>query len=212
MTTLPRVALLVDGENLSSTHAGALLTGAREEGDPIFRRVYGDVGRMPGWAEEPDFHLIHSGTGKNAADLLLVIGAMEVMLKGRADVLVIASSDRDFSHLAIHLREAGLRVVGMGERKATGKFRTACSHFVELAKQVGDVANIPQRDREACIRIRQMLDSAGSLKVVVLGSRLGSAYKVKGLGQKTWRAFLNQYPRLFTCDGDGPEATVRLAE
>ena len=128
----PRVALLVDGDNISHSLAGPLIMQAIRHGDLTIKRVYGNFTSVPGWSEAPGFRAVHAGTGKNAADVLLCIEAMAVMLKGQADVLVVATSDGDFSHLALTLVEQGHRVVGLGKSKAPEKFRKACTVFQEI--------------------------------------------------------------------------------
>lgn len=129
----PRVALLVDGDNMAAARAGKLLIRAAREGEMLIRRVYGGASALAGWEKTQGFHLRHAGSGKNAADLLLAVEAMEIMLTGKADVLVIATSDRDFAHLATHLRETGRRVVAIGEEKAPEHFLRCCSahHVLE---------------------------------------------------------------------------------
>jgi len=129
----PRVALLVDGDNLRADLSGAILQQGLRHGDPVIRRVYGNAGLLKGWDGVPGFRLIHAGGAKNATDILLTVQAMALMLQGRADVLALASSDRDFTPLATHLREIGIPVIGMGEAKAPATWRQSCSQFHELA-------------------------------------------------------------------------------
>ena len=72
---------------------------------------------------------------KNTSDIALVIGAMD-LLTGKAepapDIMVIASSDSDFSALSVRLRTGGVDVVGMGTDKSNELWRTACTSFVVL--------------------------------------------------------------------------------
>ena len=70
--------------------------------------------------------------GKNAADIALVIGAMDLLHKNRLDGVCLVSSDSDFTRLAQRLREDGLAVYGFGERKTPEAFRNACSRFIYL--------------------------------------------------------------------------------
>ncbi|MDO8881821.1 NYN domain-containing protein, partial [Pseudotabrizicola sp.] len=127
----PPVAVLVDGENLSFTHAQAILTNARRYGDPMIRRVYGKPEAIAAWADH-GFRLITTRPGKNAADLLLSVEAMTLALKDNIKTLIVASSDSDFSYLANQLRECGHRLIGMGEGKTPGAFRAACTEFTHL--------------------------------------------------------------------------------
>lgn len=43
-----RVALLIDGDNLSHTHAGALIVKAARYGALTLKRVYGNMAKLPG--------------------------------------------------------------------------------------------------------------------------------------------------------------------
>ena len=76
-------------------------------------------------------------TGKNAADIALVIDAMDLMHKGKLDGFCLVSSDSDFTRLAQRLREDGLVVYGFGERKTPEAFRNACNRFIYAENLVG---------------------------------------------------------------------------
>ena len=225
LTTRSRVALLVDGDNIPHRHAGELILAAARHGEVMIRRVYGNAALIPGWGEAPGYRLVHSGTGKNATDLLLAVEAMALMLGGRAEVLAIASSDRDFTHLATHLREAGITVVGLGEAKATEAFRSSCSHFKELraltavaaAPSPREPASTPIAGVETAlhVKVRKLIADEGengAMHIGKLGGRMGSLHKVKisEHALKTWRAYLLGHPNLFQCDPKGPNAKVRL--
>ena len=56
-------------------------------------------------------------TGKNATDSAMIIDAMDILYSGTVDGFCIVSSDSDFTRLAARLRESGMQVIGMGERK-----------------------------------------------------------------------------------------------
>ena len=73
---------------------------------------------------------VNNTTGKNAADIALVIDAMDLMHKGKLDGFCLVSSDSDFTRLAQRLREDGLVVYGFGERKTPEAFRSACNRFI----------------------------------------------------------------------------------
>lgn len=127
------VAVLVDGDNLSAKYAGQIARRARALGTVTVRRVYLDAQKTSDWQGGPQgFRLMHAGTGKNASDLLLALDAMELALREGVKRFVIASSDRDFSHLALRLREYGRQVTGIGETKTPQIFRDACETFLTL--------------------------------------------------------------------------------
>ena len=212
-TTRPRVALLIDGDNISHEQAGRILTRAGKYGDTVIRRVYGNATHLPGWNVAPGFHFRHAGSGKNASDMHLAVEAMDLMLTARADVLVVASSDRDFSHLATLLREQGRSVVGIGEAKACEAFRKTCTTFVELPS-ASAVAAPPAKQtnfEQKVISLVRKEDPPG-LTIALLSTRMQAAHKLKisDEGEKNWRTWLVARPALFDCDPRGPQARVRL--
>lgn len=153
------------------------------------------------------------------------------MLTGKADVLLLASSDRDFSHLATHLRESGRRVVGVGEDgKASGHFLRCCSahHLLKVAEPavapapapVPAVAatpapNAPEKVAPhvaALIALIRGAGTGGALPIQQLGGKAKAATgkTPAELGHASWRAVLTAHPRHFRCDPKGPAAQVRL--
>lgn len=127
-----RLAVLVDGDNISASHADYILKVAQQKFRADVVRVYLNAQVNSGWLTAPGYRVMHAGIGKNAADVLLSIEAIELALAGEVTDFVIASSDGDFTHLALRLREWGVNVVGMGEVKAPESFRAACSRFAEI--------------------------------------------------------------------------------
>ncbi|NTT84384.1 NYN domain-containing protein [Tabrizicola fusiformis] len=223
-----RVALLVDGDNMSAAQAGKLIVQAAREGDLIIRRIYAGPNGLTNWEKTQGFHLRHAGSGKNAADLLLTVEAMEIMLTGKADVLVIASSDRDFSHLATHLRENGRRVVGIGEEKAPVHFEKCCADFHRLPEPEAVPPAFPPpppaaaKPTSANPAKRALADqlaeviaanaTEGGLEVQQLGPLMfkKTGKKMSQHGFKDWRAFMRDHPSRFACDPKGADARVRL--
>lgn len=212
----PRVALLVDGDNMAATRAGKLIVQAAREGDLIIRRVYAGPGGLTNWEKAQGFHLRHAGSGKNSADLLLAVEAMEIMLTGRADVMVIATSDRDFAHLATHLRESGRRVVAIGEDKAPEHFLRCCSAHHVLPADV-EVAPVPKPPKPLTLAdiIAKVIESHavdGWLSIQRLGILVTqkTGKTITQHGSKTWRALLTAHAARFECEPKGPSARVRL--
>lgn len=134
------VALLVDGENLSSAYGAALLKVAKEYGMPTVRRVYGKAEHILGWEQE-GYRLVATRPGKNAADILLCTEAVILALRECFHTILIASSDSDYAYVAEHLRELGHEVIGIGESKTPRSYRETCSGFVEL-HQVNSVTEV----------------------------------------------------------------------
>lgn len=210
--------LLVDGENLSPGLAGQIIHQVAQYGRPLVQRVYGDVARLTAWEEAAGFEMVHSGRAKNAADIRIVIDALDLVQRGGVDRVFLACSDRDFSHLGQYLRARGIEVIGMGEAKTHESFRAACSRFVELGVKDNPLAkaeipkDIPPPD-PAMAQIAALILGAGTSGLLV--SELGCRMKSHGfvIGQhekKNWRGYLSAYPQIYDLDPKGPQARVRL--
>ena len=73
---------------------------------------------------------------------------MDILYSGKVDGFCIVSSDSDFTRLASRLREAGMLVIGMGEKKTVEAFRTSCTMFKYLEVLAADDENQSDISRE----------------------------------------------------------------
>ncbi len=134
----PRLAVLIDADNVTARNASAILDEIASFGEPSVRRVYGDWSSqaLSQWKEQArDLGLVmHQQSantkGKNASDIGLVIDAMDILHAGKVDGFVLVSSDSDFTRLASRIREDGLQVIGIGEAKTPESLRKVCNRFV----------------------------------------------------------------------------------
>jgi len=138
-TASPRLAVLIDGENVSARLAPLLFQEIAGLGEASVRRIYGDFsgGKMGGWAAMlGDFGILpqHFPTvsGKNSSDIAMVIDAMDLLHSGRFDGFCLVTADGDFTRLAARIREQGKDVFGFGERKAPKGLVMACKRFIYL--------------------------------------------------------------------------------
>lgn len=216
--TKPRVALLVDGDNVSAKHAGRIIMAACRHGDITIRRVYGNASTANGWTAAPGFRFVHAGCGKNATDVLLAIEAVALSHVGTAEVFAVATSDGDFSHLAHHLRERGFPVIGIGEEKAAEGWRKACTRFHDIEARAAEPAAVVAEARVTLKtmdqQIRAVFAEAGDSNgcpITSLGAQMHKRHgtRISTLPEKTWRAYLLARPTLYACDPRGPEARVR---
>lgn len=212
LATKPSVALLIDGENISVSFAGRIIVRAAQLGNLTIKRVYGNAARITGWDATPGFRLLHSGSIKNGADILLSIDAVHLSHAEAIDTFAIVTSDQDFSHLAHYLRERGFSVVGYGEVKAPDAFRKACSSFVELTN-ASDI--LPKNLDKLDTQIHAMIkgEPNNEIRIALLSSRMNTLHGVRISSHKlkTWRAYLASKDSLYNCDPKGPTAKVRLA-
>ena len=133
-----RVAVLIDAENVVASHADILFSRSAAMGEIVAREIFGTAAALTAWVAPVLKYAIHpnltirASKGKNSSDIALVIGAMDLLLMGGVDTIVIASSDSDFSALSVRLRNAGVNVVGMGMEKSNPLWRAACTSFEVL--------------------------------------------------------------------------------
>ena len=135
-----RLAVLIDADNVPHRLINGILEEIAKYGVPTFKRIYADWTKphVSGWKSVLLEYAItpvqqYSYTvGKNSTDAALIIDAMDILYTGRVDGFCIVSSDSDFTRLATRLREAGMKVFGMGEQKTPSAFRAACDKFIYI--------------------------------------------------------------------------------
>ena len=132
-----KLALLIDADNISPIYVNIMLNEAKNYGTVSVRRIYGDW-TSSGKNSWKNVMLDNSLTpiqqysytyGKNASDSAMIIDAMDILYADHVDGFILASSDSDFTRLAMRLREAGKFVIGMGESKTPAPFVKSCDEF-----------------------------------------------------------------------------------
>lgn len=132
------MAILIDGDNISSAYIKEMMEEITKYGNPTIKRIYGDWTNphLTKWKnvllENAITPIQQYGytTGKNATDSAMIIDAMDILYSGKVEGFCIVSSDSDFTRLATRLREAGMQVIGIGERKTPNPFIVACDKFI----------------------------------------------------------------------------------
>lgn len=133
-----RLAVLIDADNVPYSNVKGVMEEIAKYGTPTFKRIYGDWTRptISGWknvllenAITPIQQYSYT-SGKNSSDSALIIDAMDILYSGKVDGFCIVSSDSDFTRLATRLREAGMKVFGIGQKKTPHPFMAACDKFI----------------------------------------------------------------------------------
>ena len=138
-TAATKLALLIDGDNISATYLPLIMREAEKHGMIAVRRIYGQFksGKMKSWMKHvDDFDLTPVNVspltkGKNATDMKLVIEAMDMLNGRQLDGICIASSDGDFTPLALRIRASALSVFGFGAKKAPKAYKDEFDRFYE---------------------------------------------------------------------------------
>jgi uncharacterized protein (TIGR00288 family) len=140
MNTEQNLAVLIDADNIPSAYVKEMMEEIAKYGKPTVKRIYADwtkpqVTKWKNILLENALNPIQQygyTTGKNATDSAMIIDAMDILYSDKVDGFCIASSDSDFTKLAMRLREAGKHVIGIGEKKTPEPFIVACDRFIYL--------------------------------------------------------------------------------
>jgi hypothetical protein len=135
-----KLAVLIDGDNIPSAYVKEMMEEIAKYGNPTIKRIYGDWTKpiLVKWKnlllENAITPIQQYGytTGKNATDSAMIIDAMDILYGEKVNGFCIVSSDSDFTRLATRLREAGMKVYGIGEKKTPEPFIVACDKFIYI--------------------------------------------------------------------------------
>lgn len=135
-----KLAVLIDGDNIPSVYVKEMMEEIAKYGIPTIKRIYGDWTnpKLSKWKkillENAIVPIQQYGytKGKNATDSALIIDAMDILYSEKVGGFCIVSSDSDFTRLATRLREAGMKVFGLGEKKTPSPFIVACDKFIYI--------------------------------------------------------------------------------
>ncbi|KPN72071.1 NYN domain-containing protein [Neisseria sp. 83E34] len=146
------VALFIDADNAPAKKIEFIINELASYGSVMVRKIYGNWKKesLKGWegilldyALAPVQQFDYT-SGKNATDMAMTIDVMDLLFQGKIDVFCIASSDSDFTPLAMRIKMEGKQVIGFGERNKSSKaLVAACNKFLflddnnELAQETG---------------------------------------------------------------------------
>lgn len=195
-----KIAVLIDGDNTSPEYVNIIMAEANKAGVITYKRIYGDwtTNRLNSWKDillEYSISPIQQYAytqGKNATDTAMVIDAMDILYTGNVDGFCIVSSDSDFTRLAARLREAGMRVIGMGKQQTPKPFISACSMFkyldligmenqsegnLAITKEGNRGNTVPNKIENAISKmVDEDSDANGWLLASTIGTRLAKQY------------------------------------
>ena len=146
------IAVLIDGDNAQPKLIKEILEEVSKYGKATIRRIYGDwtQPQMNGWKEIINQYSISPiqkfayTTGKNSTDSSLIIEAMDILHSKNAEGFCIVSSDSDYTGLAKRIREEGLFVMGIGQKKTPSAFVQSCEIFTFTENLIPQIENIPK--------------------------------------------------------------------
>ena len=179
-----QIAVFIDFENIALGLRDAsppfevrrILDRLLEKGKVIVKVAYADWNRFRTHTKslhENGIELIEiprrESTGKNSADIRLVVDAMDLSWsKEHIDTFVIVSGDSDFSPLVAKLKENGRHVIGLGMKKSTSPLlANACDEFIyyedlEHGGESAEPGEKPAHGKDAAFRL--LADTARALQ------------------------------------------------
>ncbi len=235
-----KFALLIDADNISAKYIKIIIDELGKYGTITYKRLYGDLSRTNNrsWKNALLSHSINPvqqynyTTGKNSTDSAMIIDAMDILYSGKVDGFCLASSDSDFTRLAMRLREAGMTVIGMGESKTPEPFRVSCERFFFLDLLWDDSLNDSESDsdseggseqEEAAITPLPALESmiakiimnngidGTQMDIGELGSRITKsdpAFDIRNYGYTKFSKFLEQFPSIQLINRDNSVSAI----
>lgn len=200
-----RLAVLIDADNAPRSALREIMAEVAVYGAATVKRIYGDwtTPNMNSWkplllehAITP-FQQYSYTTGKNATDSAMIIDAMDILYSGNCDGFVLVSSDSDFTRLATRLREAGMKVYGMGEKKTPKPFIVACDKFVYIESlKAAEAAAVKETAPKAKKKSSSAASPAPEPEVQSLGIKELIAQSVEDLADEDGYAYLGDLGNL----------------
>ncbi|NKI27214.1 NYN domain-containing protein [Arenibacter sp. 6A1] len=176
------LAVLIDGDNIPSAYVKEMMEEIAKYGNPTIKRIYGDWTnpKLSKWknlllenAITPIQQYAYT-TGKNATDSAMIIDAMDILYSNKVNGFCIVSSDSDFTRLATRLREAGMHVIGIGEKKTPSPFIVACDKFIyiEILKDLSEESSSESSDSRS--RKKTSVDKITTKQIKLIASTISA--------------------------------------
>lgn len=204
-----KIALFIDCENISPKYIDDIFNELANYGEVIIRQAYRNyVKNNKNWesilmkyAIKP-IQTIFNINSKNISDFQIVIDVMNTIYNSKIDIIVLASSDSDFTSLAIEIKSKGVAVIGFGEHKTPEALKNAYSIFIELpvGGSIKEDDTLKEILKDA---IENTCNDSGFSLVSQIGSYLknkNSSYHAKNFGKNTWGEIFKMYPKDFEID------------
>jgi len=237
-----KIAMLVDGDNAQPKLIEKIIQETSRHGTITIKRIYGDwtMQSMTSWKQCLHEHAIQpiqqfrNTVGKNATDSALIIDAMDLLHSGLVDGFAIISSDSDFTRLATRIREHGIFVMGIGERKTPDAFVKSCEIFVytenlmrgdgpetPVEKKIAKVIIEPSKAKNA--KLIKLLIKAFNMAVLDDGwahlsqireslSKIDPSFDPRDYGYRQMLPLFKDQESFFEFKGSGAGVYVRLKE
>ena len=220
----PKFAVLIDGDNAQASLLPRVLAEVSKVGFITVKRIYGDWTsiNMNSWKKSLHEYAIQPmqqfryTVGKNATDSAMIIDAMDLLHSHNVGGFCIVASDSDYTRLATRIREEGLFVIGVGEKKTPEAFVNACNQFIYSENLIGPKEIGRKAAREKKIDVSDPLNlllegfnlaakEEEWIHLATLGivlRQLAPAFDPRTYGHQRLQSLIKQYPETFTLKRD----------
>jgi len=132
------IALFIDSDNISYHAIEGIINELSKHGIVSVRQAYGNWSKdsLRNWEPILLEHAIRPiqqfdyTKSKNATDILMTIDTIDLLHTKKVDAFALATSDSDFTPVAMRVAAEGIKVFGFGEKKTPKPFMAACSEFI----------------------------------------------------------------------------------
>jgi len=221
-----KFAVLIDGDNAQASLLPQILTEVSKVGLITIKRIYGDwtTATMNQWKDSLHKNAIQpmqqfrNTVGKNATDSAMIIDAMDLLHSNDLQGFCIVSSDSDYTWLATRIREDGLFVIGVGEKKTPEAFVNACNQFIYYENLVIKKTS----EKKAGEKKEEEQETANPLPLLIQGfemvakedewaylatmgsslRQLDPAFDPRTYGHQKLQSLLKEYPEVFVLKQD----------
>ena len=148
---MPNVAVLIDAENVLPIYAHQIFESAAARGTVCSKEIYGAAPALTTWVEPVFEYAIHANLTikaskwKNSSDIALVIGAMDLLIAGKADTVEVRVYETD---------ESGNRLKGKTDYGLEEPYE--CAYFMlpqEAAYEFGDIEYMDSREARVLLAL-----------------------------------------------------------
>ncbi|MCL5776718.1 NYN domain-containing protein [Limibaculum sp. FT325] len=187
MTDTPRIAILVDADNVDAAHIRFAVDDARARGRVVIRRAVGRLSSIKGREKvltdlgfSAEVAFSGARATKDTADLMIAQTGIRLAERGTVEIIALVSSDSDFATIARGIAESGVEVIGYGKANTPAAFREAVATFTAFPENGAGGAEPERsgpRDIEKARRIvTAQLDRKGRARTQTVGSQLNRAF------------------------------------
>jgi uncharacterized LabA/DUF88 family protein len=219
-----KFAVLIDGENAQASMLPEILAEVSKVGFITVKRIYGDWTSisMNSWktslheyAVQPIQQFRYT-VGKNSTDSAMIIDAMDLLHSHNVGGFCLVASDSDYTRLATRIREDGIFVIGVGEKKTPEAFVNACNQFI-YTENLGGRKRIArkattEKEPEVSDPLNLLIEGFSLaakeeewIHLATLGNvlrQLAPAFDPRTYGHQRLQSLIRQYPETFTLKRD----------